>query len=127
VYGLLQTPENLITYKSKLKGAVLDKLHDAKIEIVSPSFMNQRQVGDQVFIPKKIVVKEEDVLPEERVFDKAITAESNEKLEEFTIRIKGLESDTLVKLKSATTEEDKEIFENRLVKIRLKLESLKKM
>lgn len=82
VHGLLKKVESLITAKSRLAGEVIDALHDAKIEIVSPNFMNQRQVGDTVFIPRKMVVKEDpkdEQAPEKIIFDKAEEAESIEK------------------------------------------------
>ena len=49
--GLLTDVMRLITVRSNLNAAVLDGRHAADIEIVSPTFMNQRQVNDQTFIP----------------------------------------------------------------------------
>lgn len=76
----------------------MDHLHKAGIEIVSPNFMNQRQVNDIQFIPK--ITKESkpalnEKLPEELVFDKAIKAdkiddkiESLEKIDEEIKQLK---------------------------------------
>jgi len=53
IHGLLKDTHRNITATSRLNAMVLDALHNAKIEIVSPTFMNQRQVGETVFIPRK--------------------------------------------------------------------------
>ena len=52
VHGLLENVKTIITARSRLHGRVLDALHNANIEIVSPTFMNQRQVNETIFIPK---------------------------------------------------------------------------
>jgi len=66
---------------------MLDTLHDAKIEIVSPTFMYQRQTdGKARSLPprapsrrkRKATVK--DKIPEELIFDKAEQAERLEQL-----------------------------------------------
>lgn len=44
VSGLLVDVSQLITARSRLRECMLDALHGADIEIVSPSFMNQRQL-----------------------------------------------------------------------------------
>lgn len=86
VYGMVKEIKTVLTRKSRLNGMILDCLHDCGIEIVSPSFMNQKQVGETVFIPKKARKKEiaetltED--PESLIFDKAEEAESIEKRKE---------------------------------------------
>ncbi len=84
--GLLTDVKRLITVRSLLNGAVLDGCHGAGIEIVSPTFMNQRQVGDVRFIPRyrpgpKAAGDVDDAnLPEAMLFDKAEQAESREGL-----------------------------------------------
>lgn len=45
VAGLLEKVGSLISARSRLREAKLDSLHAAEIEIVSPSFMNQRIVS----------------------------------------------------------------------------------
>ncbi len=87
VFGLLKDVKTILSTESKLNAMILDELHGADIEIVSPNFMNQRQVGDAIFIPKKerivtpVVIKEADS-PESIIFDKAEEAESIEKRKE---------------------------------------------
>lgn len=80
--GLLKNVENLITVRSEFKKAVLDSLHEADVEIVSPNFMNQRILKEgTVFIPPKepvkagVIEKTPEKKPEEVIFDKAIEAE----------------------------------------------------
>lgn len=89
VAGFLEEVKYLISAESKLREAMLDALHAAGIEIVSPTFMNQRQLGeDRVFIPKierarkEIANAMQEPRPEERMFDKAELAESEAKIEE---------------------------------------------
>ncbi|MGD8605885.1 MAG: mechanosensitive ion channel [Myxococcales bacterium] len=86
--GFLEEVKYLISAESKLRECMLDALHEASIEIVSPTFMNQRQLPEgRVFIPKperarKSEPAPEESRPEERIFDKAELAESEAKLQQ---------------------------------------------
>lgn len=110
VSGFLAEVKNLITAKSSLKKCILDVLHDNDVEIVSPSFMNQRQLAaDRKTIPQKEIdttpqpaVKE--TVPEELIFDKAQVAAEAEilraeidklglQIEELGKKRKGLDKD----------------------------------
>ena len=51
VAGFLQEVDELIAVRSRLRSAILDTLHGARVEIVSPSFMNQRALGAAQVIP----------------------------------------------------------------------------
>ncbi len=89
VAGFLREVKYLISAESKLRENMLDALHRGGIEIVSPTFMNQRQLStDQVFIPetKRAMKAEphvaEEPRPEERMFDKAELAETESKAEQ---------------------------------------------
>ena len=87
VAGMLDDVESLLTSRSRLRTAVLDSLHDGGIEIVSPTFMNQRRLEpDQRFIPRSVErarqPSDKGSTPEDLVFDKAREAEKREKLEE---------------------------------------------
>lgn len=83
--GFLAEVKYLISAESKLRECMLDALHEAGIEIVSPTFMNQRQLSkDRLFIPKEArrpaeKPAAEETRPEERMFDKAEVAESEAK------------------------------------------------
>jgi small-conductance mechanosensitive channel len=51
--GFLEEVKYLISAESELRECMLDALHRAGIEIVSPTFMNQRQLAaERVFIPE---------------------------------------------------------------------------
>ncbi|MBA3016385.1 MAG: mechanosensitive ion channel family protein [Proteobacteria bacterium] len=81
ISGLLTEVKWLITAQSSLFRVVLDTLHGQGIEIMSPSFMNQRRIGDdQTIIPTFVQATpvKETVDAEEIVFDKAEQAEQRE-------------------------------------------------
>ena len=82
--GFLTDVRTLITARSRLRTAMLDGLHAADVEIVSPVFMNQRPLRDtQRFVPLTEAphVKTSEHLPEDVVFDKADEAQTREFLE----------------------------------------------
>lgn len=104
VGGLLKDLSYLLTDQSNFNKAVLDHLHKSQIEIVSPTFMNQRVYPEKhVFIPAvekniEVYAPEEEYMimsPEEVIFDRAIEAEVLDKAQkavaDFEDRIKGLE------------------------------------
>ena len=83
VAGLLEDVQSLISSRSALRIAMLDALHGAGIEIVSPSFMNQRPQPDgKLFIPPVIeaAVELSQTSAEELAFDKAERAASVEEI-----------------------------------------------
>ncbi|HSN82173.1 MAG TPA: mechanosensitive ion channel domain-containing protein [Polyangiales bacterium] len=88
VAGFLEEVKYLLSAESELRKSALDSLHEAGIEIVSPTFMNQRQLPEnRVFIPAVQRARREktsanESRPEERMFDKAELAESEAKLEQ---------------------------------------------
>lgn len=97
VAGLLEEVKHLISTQSRLRGACIDALHEASIEIVSPSFMNTRAFDAQrSFVPERspdVAADEQkvDSSVEDLVFDKAEEAESREdrihRLEKLEARI----------------------------------------
>jgi len=78
--GLLEEVKQLITYRSRLRAAILDALHGAGIEIVSPDFMNVRDYDTaRAFIaapPRRGDKPTVDAAPVDVVFDKAEVAET---------------------------------------------------
>jgi len=83
VNGLLVDVKSLLTARSNLYRHVLNTLHRAGIEIVSPNFMNQRPLKeDQVFIPDPMYQQSlsKDAKAEKLAFDKAEEAERKEML-----------------------------------------------
>ena len=83
VAGLLEDVKSLISARSKLRESMLDALHKANIEIVSPNFMNTRAIADgKMFIPEpaRDLRKKESTQAEDIVFDKAEEAASVEEI-----------------------------------------------
>ena len=87
VSGMLLEVKNLLTMRSKLHCQILDTLHNNDIEIMSPSFMNQRKVPDELKViarspghAKSNVKTNEDeqTVAEDIVFDKAEEAQQVE-------------------------------------------------
>lgn len=85
VSGLLEEVKQMLSARSHLRECMLDKLHAKNIEIVSPTFMNQRQYAPESrFIPtpgpaprtKKVA----EAAPEEIAFDKAELAQRIDEL-----------------------------------------------
>lgn len=84
VAGFLADVTQLLTARSTLRKNVMDALHGAGVEIISPSFMNQRRLSETArFIPSITAHKKavsEEVPPEAIMFDKAEHAAQLEKL-----------------------------------------------
>ncbi len=76
VAGLLSDVQSLISARSKLRVEMLDCLHTAGIEIVSPTYMNQRPQESRPVIPVVArTMPADDTAPaEEVIFDKAQSA-----------------------------------------------------
>ncbi len=108
VSGFLEEPKRLISMRSQLYGCVLDKLHSNGIEIMSPAYMNQRQLRDGVnTIPYTVPAapaEERKMSAEDMAFDKAEQAEGIEnERSQLLEEISSLEKD----IKAATEEEQK--------------------
>ena len=84
VYGFLEDVSNLVTKRTELRGRMLDCLHVNGVEIVSPSFMNQRALDPEVAVRPPLeaagVEAKEDDHAESLMFDKAEIAVRIEKL-----------------------------------------------
>jgi small conductance mechanosensitive channel len=82
ISGVLSDVKGLLTARSELYRAVLDTLHGNGVEIMSPSFMNQRQLDESERIiprPTKQQPASTSQAAEEIVFDKAEQAEKFDK------------------------------------------------
>jgi len=85
--GLLTEVKQVLSARSRLRAAMMDALHGAGVEIVSPNFMNTRAYAeDRSFIPRqeraaKPERRPADSSPEALAFDKAEEAESLETME----------------------------------------------
>ena len=99
IAGLLEDVKSLISVRSRLREEMLDALHRAGIEIVSPHFMNTRSLqAEQSFIPVAGDAAEvAEVSQEEVAFDKAEVAASVEQIkkaiEAVDKELEALESD----------------------------------
>ncbi|MBE9525978.1 MAG: mechanosensitive ion channel [Proteobacteria bacterium] len=109
VSGMLEDVKSLLTARSNLCRYVLDTLHENRVEIVSPTFMNQRPIlEDKKIIPAKAKQKSSESISivEEIVFDKA---EKAEKIENEKLLLLNNIQQYEEELKEASTEEKKQI------------------
>lgn len=86
IAGLYEDFENILTARSDFSKRVLDYLHAHEIEIVSPNFMNRRDVTEERFIPDEapqMVMEQEGDVATEVVFEKALDAQEIEKMDEL--------------------------------------------
>lgn len=128
VAGFLEEVKYLISAESKLRESMLDSLHRAGIEIVSPTFMNQRQLKpEKLFIPKGSRVAKpkispaDEPRPEERMFDKAELAE-HEATAETELKAVIEELDTLDKDHDGKADEAE--YEARVSELQAKRDAL---
>ena len=85
VAGFLATVENMVSVRTRLRAQVLDTLHEAGIEIMSPGYMAQRPVTPgQLAMPSRYQGQDQDDMgqAEKLMFDKADVAARIEKLRE---------------------------------------------
>lgn len=94
VAGFLPEAKQILTARSNLRKMMLDGLHGAGVEIVSPTFMNQRPLREgattrppESHLRSVRAAPAEDQIPEELIFDKA---EEAEELEQLRIERDGL-------------------------------------
>ena len=109
ISGLLTDVGQILSSHSRLNELIMDNLHGASIEIVSPSFMNTRTVADMRFIPKAAEAPKEEepeTMPEDIVFDKAQQAQEID-LKEKQLRDWKKQIDE-IKERIDATEDDKE-------------------
>jgi len=125
VSGFLEDPKRLISARSKLYASVLDTLHSKGVEIMSPSFMNQRQMSDKAKIipPTTAKPKVEKPKPsaEDIAFDKA---EKAEKLEKEKKQIRQEIEKQEASLKEASDEEEKKSTQERIKQLAERLKAL---
>lgn len=99
VSGFLKDVKSIVSVRSKLRLSMVTKLHEADIEIVSPTFMNQRVLDpNKKFMAKSYFDKAEEVESntDELIFEKAEKLETleeiKEKRTEFETQLKELKS-----------------------------------
>lgn len=130
VAGFLKEVKTMISARSRLRVCALHALHEQGIEIVSPSFMNQRVLPlDQKMIPTKIeqVALDGEESPEKLIFDKADQAESIDKLKdrlkEVLKEISALEE----KIQNTESSEEQESFSKELKRLKKRQEYFQKL
>lgn len=77
IAGFLEDPRSLVATRSKLRGAILDCLSEAGIEIMSPMYVARRAVDSDPVLPHQVAapaVTGYRRTAEDRVFDKAEAA-----------------------------------------------------
>ncbi|MGD8346583.1 MAG: mechanosensitive ion channel [Lysobacterales bacterium] len=122
IAGLLEDVKSLISVRTKLREEMLDVLHGAGIEIVSPAFMNTRPIGeDRVFIPPLAKDTETPTVSHEEVaFDKAEVAAS---VEEVRKAIEAVEKE-LEALVSGAEDTDREAIQKASARLEARKEVL---
>jgi small-conductance mechanosensitive channel len=128
VAGLLCEVKQILTVRSRLREKMLDALHGAGIEIVSPSFMNTRALAaDQLFIPSEKSPRWEAAAissPEALVFDKAEEAELVDRMREEHRKL-GEEIQARTELLKAVEQpHEKERLEARITELKEQQEAL---
>ena len=125
VSGRIGDTKKFLGSESALHRAVLDILHRAGVEIVSPAFMNQRQIkGERAFIPEvendKPIEPARDSSPDTLVFDKA---DQVEKVEDLRVRLTALDKeivDLTAQVKASEGEEAEKIQETIVLRQRIR-------
>ncbi|MCP3986608.1 MAG: mechanosensitive ion channel [bacterium] len=87
IAGFLSEIKQILSARSRLRACVLDTLHGNGIEIVSPTFMNQR-LSEEPVVPSRHTARStpprgtprDKASPEDMVFDKAERVEELERL-----------------------------------------------
>jgi len=119
IHGFLEDSSKFFSTTSLLHSKVMDKLHEEKIEIVSPTFMNQRRADDRVFVPKgkiKEVEKTNSRAPEDLIFDEAIKSEKIEIKKDYIQKIEKKQEELKEGLKNTKDEKEIEEIKSRIKK-----------
>ncbi len=108
IHGFLKDTGKFFTTSSLLNAKVMDLLHMNRIEIVSPTFMNQRRVDERQFIPEFHAEKKalaDEISPEELVFDEAIKSEETEKKKDLLQKMINRKEELKSEIKETKDEE----------------------
>ena len=129
IHGFLQDSSKFFSTSSLLNAKVMDTLHEKNIEIVSPTFMNQRRADDTIFIPKpsgkEVTVKKADS-PEDLIFDEAIKSEEIEKKKDSLQKIDEKRENLKEKIKEMKEKEEIERAKSNLERLNEIREKIKK-
>lgn len=128
ISGYLSETKQLLSARSNLKRNILDELHQAGIEIVSPNFINQRVLHEkETIIPKKqesrkVVAAPPATAPETVMFDKA---DSAEEMDQWQKKYDGLtrQIEELKKVNDETGQAQIKLLEEEMTDIEQKIEA----
>lgn len=89
IAGFLAEPSRLLAARSRLRGAILDTLSEAKVEIMSPMYLAKREVSEDPLLPFSAENQAKKLRPsaEHRVFDKAELASGIENQRRLAIEV----------------------------------------
>ena len=128
--GFLEDVKQILSARSRLHGAVLDALHGDGMEIVSPTFMNQRALDPATRIladPARRAPKldnESEAAVEDLVFDKAESAALREQLRRQRERIVELQERLQEQLAAEANDEEKARLEGQIERVGRQIERL---
>ncbi len=127
VAGFLPKVKHLLTARSTLRKRVLDELHGAGVEVMSPTFMSQRRVDDTPIIPEPLRTTEPEVedVPETRIFDKAEVAAQLTELREDRARI-AAEIAAMKTSVGGASDEHRDELKARLAHLDIRIKALEK-
>lgn len=130
-HGFLEDSSKFFSTTSQFKGKVMDALHARGIEIVSPSFMNQRTADGQQFVPKPVheptaAAAADEIHPEELIFDKAIKSEAIEKKKLYLKEIETRKEQYKEQLKQTAEAAAKERIKRALLRLEEMKENIEK-
>ncbi len=108
IAGLLEDPRDLISRRSRLHKRVLDVVHGAGVEIVSPGFMVVRRGSDDPVVPEAYVTADQLPAepPEAVLFEKADLAGSVESLRDLLAAVEHEITTLAEEIKSETDEKE---------------------
>ena len=130
VAGFLEEVKGLVTARSNLRIEILNTLHNADIEIMSPSVMMQRPIpsGERLMprreISSRIDAGGNEALPEEIIFDKADEAEKAEMQEKELAKLKE-ERDALKKEIDEADEDRKALIQSKIGKLEDEMDGIR--
>ncbi len=130
VSGLLEEVEDLLTIRSNFRRAVLDKLHAAGVEIVSPDYLNRRDLAsDQPVIPEATTAEPatstRNDQAEEIAFQKALEVEKVEKVRQVLEELENHKQELQEKLNAADNKDNTEL-KNQVSRIDERIAELEK-
>jgi len=120
IHGFLEESSKYFSTSSLLNGKVMDALHEAGIEIVSPTFMNQRRVDEKAFIPefhREEPEQEAVAAPEELIFDEAIKSEEIEKKKDLIKELEEKKDKMEERLKAVKDKGEKDKIRSTITRI----------